>query len=237
MNYLHWPDYFKKNDSASTFLEKSLQLQQEEEIRPYFILTYIRLGDAYAKTGEIDKAYEIWQQGLQYYPDHKDLHDRVNTPKDKIGQAMIDLYNPNNSIGEINTDISVLWVADVPNDLVPLKKNSLKQAGVGGLIKGSKAKIGEEKIGLFAWFMRNLPFLSDKNNSANVDMSLLGIDNEGENRDLASVVANGMITGFLSQFEEETPDQARAKADRLTAYDRPLFFMRAWVWVMQRQQA
>ena len=71
--------------------------------------------------------------------------------------------------------------------------------------------------------MRNLPFLSDKNNSANVDMTLLGIENDAANRDLASVVANGMIMGFLSQFEEESPQQARTKADNLSAYDRPFF--------------
>ena len=223
MNYLHWPDYFKKNDSASKFLEESLALQKQDQIKPYYILTYIRLGDAYAKTGEIDKAYQVWEEGLQNYPDHKDLLDRTQTSKDRIGQAMLDLYNPNNSIGEINTDISVLWEPEIPNDLVPLKKNSLKQGGVGGLITGSKAKLGEEKIGLFSWFMRNLPFLSDKNNSANVDMTLLGIENDAANRGLASVVANGMIMGFLSQFEEETPQQARTKADDLSAYDRPFF--------------
>jgi len=223
MNYLHWPDYFKKNDSASKYLEDSLGLQRKGDFRPYYILTYIRLGDAYAKTGEIDKAYEIWKEGLEYFPTHKDLKDRIATPKSRIAKAMVELYNPNNSIGEINTDISVLWMANVPQELVPLKKNSLKQAGIGGLIKGSKAKLGDGEIGLFAWFMRNLPFLSDKNNSANVDMSLLGIGDDAANRDLASVVANGMIMGFLSQFEDETPSQARTKADGLTAFNRPFF--------------
>ena len=140
MNYLHWPDYFKKNDSASKFLEESLALQKQDQLKPYYILTYIRLGDAYAKTGEIDKAYQVWEEGLEHYSDHKDLVDRVQTSKDKIGQAMLDLYNPNNSIGEINTDISVLWEPEIPNDLVPLKKNSLKQAGVVGFDFWFKSK-------------------------------------------------------------------------------------------------
>ena len=37
MNYLHWPDYFKKNDSASTYLEKSLALQQQGKNQPYYL--------------------------------------------------------------------------------------------------------------------------------------------------------------------------------------------------------
>lgn len=223
MNYLHWPDYFKKNDRAMIYLEKTADLQRNQKTQPYFILTYIRLGDAYAKNGKIDEAYAIWQEGLDVFPNHADLVSRADTPKDKIALAMRELYNPNNSIGEINTDISVLWSENVPVELVPLTKNSLNQAGVGGLLKSSDIEVGDGKIGLFSWFMRNLPFLSDKTKFQNVDMSSLGIGENNATHDLASIVAHGMIMGFLSQFEEETPAQARARADKLSAFHRPFF--------------
>lgn len=222
MNYLHWPDYFKKNDNAMIFLEKSVKLQTRE-VKPFYILTYIRLGDAYAKNGFIDRAYGVWNEGLHAFPDHPDLVDRVNTHKDNIANAIRLLYNPNNSIGEINTDISVLWGEDIPDSLVPLTKNPLRQAGVGGQLKSSEIQVGEGKIGLFSWFMRNLPFLSDKSRFQSVDMSALGIDEEGKNHHLASIVAHGMIMGFLSQFEEESPAEARKRADNLSAFHRPFF--------------
>lgn len=223
MNYLHWPDYFKKNASATDYLEKALSLQTETDFKPYYILTYIRLGDAYAKIGKIDEAYATWEAGLKYFPRHEDLLDRVGTRREKIGNAILQLYNPNNSIGEINTDISVLWLDEVPPYLVPLEKNPLKQAGVGGQLTGSQAKVGQGKIGLFSWFMRNLPFLSDKSHFGNVDMSQLGIDSDGSTHDLASLVAHGMIMGFLSQFEEETAEEVREKADKQSSFYRPFF--------------
>ncbi len=222
MNYLHWPDYFKKNDNAMIYLEKATDLQNKDA-KPFYILTYIRLGDAYAKNGRVDKAYQVWREGLKHFPQHADLVARSQTPKARIGDAIRLLYNPNNSIGEINTDISVLWEPEVPASLVPLDKNPLQQAGVGGQLKGSEIQVGEGKIGLFAWFMRNLPFLSDKSRFKNVDMSALGIESDGKTHDLASIVAHGMIMGFLSQFEEETPEQARRRADKLDAFHRPFF--------------
>lgn len=223
MNYLHWPDYFKKNDFAMIYLEKATDLQSPEDIKPYYILTYIRLGDAYAKNGKIEKAYEVWEEGLKYYPGHQDLVARVGTSKADIADAIRLLYNPNNSIGEINTDISVLWEPQIPASLVPLGKNSLQQAGVGGQLKGSDIQVGKGEIGLFSWFMRNLPFLSDKSRFQSVDMSSLGIGADGETHDLASIVAHGMIMGFLSQFEEESPAEARTRADKLSPFHRPFF--------------
>ncbi len=223
MNYLHWPDYFKKNDQAMIYLEKATDLQDDNDIKPFYILTYIRLGDAYAKNGKFDKAYEMWKAGLKHYSEHQDLITRYNTPRSEIADAIRLLYNPNNSIGEINTDISVLWEAVVPASLVPLGKNSLQQAGVGGQLKGSKIQVGKGKIGLFSWFMRNLPFLSDKSRFQSVDMSALGIGGDAETQDLASIVAHGMIMGFLSQFEEESPQDARKRADKLSPFHRPFF--------------
>lgn len=223
MNYLHWPDYFKKNDNAMIYLEKATALQKDSDTKPFYILTYIRLGDAYAKNGKLDKAYDVWQKGLKYFPGHQDLVTRNETSKENIGEAIRLLYNPNNSIGEINTDISVLWEAEVPVSLVPLASNPLQQAGIGGQLKGSEIQVGKGKIGLFSWFMRNLPFLSDKSKFKSVDMSSLGIGADGDTHDLASIVAHGMIMGFLSQFEEESAMEARRRADKLSAFHRPFF--------------
>lgn len=224
MNYLHWPDYFKKNDEAIAYLEKTLNLQQRlADMKPYYILTYIRLGDAYAKSGRFEDAYRTWHQGLVHYPEHSDLVSRVNTPTTEIADAIQQLYSPNNSIGKINTDIAVLWESQVPDTLVPLTDNALQQPGVGGLIKGAEVNTGVGEIGLFAWFMRNLPFLSDKAKFQNVDMSSLGIAADGKTQDLASIVAHGMIMGFLSQFEEESAVEARAKSEKLDTFYRPFF--------------
>ena len=222
MNYLHWPDYFKKNHNAMVYLEDATKLQTGTELKPYYILTYIRLGDAYAKNGKLEEAYSVWEEGLTRYPDHPDLAMRFSTPRNEIGSAIRLLYNPNNSIGEINTDISVLWESTVPDSLVPLKTIS-KQSNSGIEGNESDESVGKGNIGLFSWFMRNLPVLSDKENFKGVDMTALGIGEDDSTHDLASVVAHEMIMGFMSQFEEETPIQARDRANNLNSFQRPFF--------------
>ena len=41
MNYLHWPEYFEKNDSSIAYFERCIELQDEENPRPLDILPYI----------------------------------------------------------------------------------------------------------------------------------------------------------------------------------------------------
>jgi tetratricopeptide (TPR) repeat protein len=223
MNYLHWPDYFKKTEGALGYFEKCMQIQQSLPRRPQYLLTYLRMGDALVRGGQKDQAYRVWREGLEKFPKHADLTDRVSTPPDRIETAIRELYNPNNSIGAIDTDISILWASTVPASAVPLKRNALRQAGVGGQLRGADAQLDKSQINLFAWFTRNLPYLSDRGSISKADMSLLGVERGAGLEGRVNAIAFGMINGFMAQLEGESVEQLRAKAKAVDSFTRPFF--------------
>lgn len=221
MNYLHWPDYFKKNESALSFLEKCLELQKGTKPRPYYLLAYLRLGDAYARSGEIDKAFDTWREGLKLYPDHPDLVARLQTPHDRIQAAVNDYYNPNQSIGAIDTDVSVLWATQVPKSAVPIKRADTRR-GTGGQLSTASG-LSESDIGLFSWFLRNLPYLSDREHYGKVDLSALGVAAGEEATRPVNQIAHGMIQGFLAVMNDDTPEKIAQRTQEMDPFDRPFF--------------
>jgi tetratricopeptide (TPR) repeat protein len=223
MNYLHWPDYFKKTEGALGYFEKCMQIQAGKPVRPQYLLTYLRMGDALVRGGEIDRAYQTWQEGLEKFPEHPDLLDRIRMPRDQIDDAIRNLYNPNNSIGAIDTNIEILWASQVPEKAVPLQRNALKQAGVGGQLRGSENGPEQSQVGLFSWFTRNLPLLSDRNTIARVDMSALGVERGSGLQSRVNSIAYGMITGFMAEMEGDPAAELRTKAAAVDSFTRPFF--------------
>jgi tetratricopeptide (TPR) repeat protein len=223
MNYLHWPDYFKKTEGALGYFEKCMQLQQGKRLEPKYLLTYLRMGDALVRSGEIDRAYAVWGQGNALFPRHPDLRARLDTPHEKIAQAIRDLYNPNNSIGAINTDISILWAKSVPAAAVPLHAMDAKQGGVGGQLRTASATPAAAEADLFSWFTRNLPYLSEKNSYSKVDMSPLGVHSNDAMNDRVNAIAHGMISGFLAELEGDESSALQAKDRDEDPFTRPFF--------------
>jgi len=223
MNYLHWPDYFKKTEGALGYFEKCMQLQQGKRLEPKYLLTYLRMGDALVRSGEIDRAYEVWTRGNELFPRHPDLRARLDTPHDQIAQAIRDLYNPNNSIGAINTDISILWAKSVPSAAVPLHALDTKQGGVGGQLRAASAPPAAAEADLFSWFTRNLPYLSEKSAYSKVDMSPLGVRSNEVMNDRVNAIAHGMISGFLAELEGDESSALQAKDRDEDPFTRPFF--------------
>lgn len=223
MNYLHWPDYFRKNGSAAEFFEKCIELQKNLPQHPSHILPYIRLGDVYAKSEEPDKALAVWKEGLALFPDHKDLTDRLKLKENQVTQTVLALYNPNNSIGAIDTDISILWATEMVERACPLYANTTQdRLAMQGQLASSKG-LTESELGLFAWFHKNLPFLSDKRFITFVDMSPLGIKQNNDEQADVNTIAYGMILGFMSEFQDESAAQIRASADTMSGFFRPFY--------------
>ncbi|MGB0659825.1 MAG: DUF1702 family protein [Mangrovicoccus sp.] len=216
MNYLHWPDYFEKNDSSMSYFEKAVELQDADAPLPLDMLSYVRLGDAYAKAGMIDEAFATWEAGKDVFGDYADLEERLEIAPAKIKDAVTEAYNPNNSIGEINTDISILWSETLPDSLFALETGrhfSSYTQGVGG----QKAAEGNEDESLFVWFQKNLPFLLKRESAETLDMTYLG---ENVN-DVAGVIAFDMIQGFMTQVLDKPAEEVMAELEGSTPYDRP----------------
>lgn len=223
MNYLHWPDYFKKTEGALGYFEKCMQIQQGKPVKPQYLLTYLRMGDALVRGGDVERAYETWRAGAKLFPGHADLLDRLDTPRERIEAAVRELYNPNNSIGAIDTDISILWIARVPQHVVPMHRELPRQAGVGGQLQAAAAALDASQVNLFSWFTRNLPYLSDRGTLSKVDMSALGVQRGSHLESRVNAIAHGMISGFMAELEGESVDTLRAKSAALDSFTRPFF--------------
>lgn len=220
MNYLYWPEYFEKNDDSMRFFEKCMELQAKQPQLPHFVLTPIRLGDAYAKVGQVEKARAAWRRGLEAFPGFADLTSRLALSDADTVSIIKEMYNPNNSIGDINTDVSILWAATLPASTLPLKQIAIANGarGIGGQFVAETQDPTDARY--FAWFKRNLPLLMHRADAARVDMRGLGVADPGDTRG-AALIANDMVRGFMTQFAEEDPATTKDMLDHAAMFDRP----------------
>lgn len=107
MNYLHWPAFFGKQKLAIEGFRKCLALQAGKAPRPYFVLPYLRLGDAYVRNDQVEEAQKVWEEGLALFPGHPELAERLSQGpkiKDYIN-GLLGLH----TIKTIDTNLAILW--------------------------------------------------------------------------------------------------------------------------------
>ena len=74
MNHLHWPRALRHSADAARDLERAVSLQAEADApADWHLRTWVALGQAYAKDGEVDKARDAWRRGLGVFPDAEEL--------------------------------------------------------------------------------------------------------------------------------------------------------------------
>lgn len=223
MNYLHWPDYFEKNDSSIAYFEKAIELQEARGQRPSDILAYVRLGDALAKADQPEPARAAWQRGSDRLGAHADLDERLEIAVNRLKQSVSDAYNPNNSIGAIDTDISILWAESMPAQVFSLLNpdGPVVVGGVGGQTLPERDDHSE--IRLFNWFRDNLPLLMKRENADRIDMSGIGVTSGQGSGDGVGVIAYNMIQGFMTQFRGDDDASVIQALAAAPDYDRPFF--------------
>ncbi|HZZ58057.1 MAG TPA: hypothetical protein VFE31_09520 [Opitutaceae bacterium] len=64
----HWPAYLGNGPEVITLLTSLVAQQQNLPQQPAFAQSYVILGQAYANSGQPDKAMQTWQQGLARFP-------------------------------------------------------------------------------------------------------------------------------------------------------------------------
>jgi len=80
MNHLHWPRALRHSDDAVEDFKRCIELQDKDPKRdqkPYYLRSYVGLGDAHTKAKQYDDARKAWRQGLELYPESKQLKDRL----------------------------------------------------------------------------------------------------------------------------------------------------------------
>ena len=75
---LYFPKVFGKAKSALADLEEALALQSKRTREPYFVRTYVSLGDAEWKLDNLEKARAIWKDGLAKFPSDPSLESRLS---------------------------------------------------------------------------------------------------------------------------------------------------------------
>jgi len=109
MNNLYWPAWFRRTGKAIDDFERCLEISKKlpsDEIRPYHALAYVALGDALVKSGDIQKARLMWQQGLKINPSGLLLGARLNLTDAELVNYVDEVRDLNNPI---DTDLSFLW--------------------------------------------------------------------------------------------------------------------------------
>ena len=108
MSYLFWPKVFNRTGLGVADLEKALKIQKSEPSRPYHVKTYIGLGDGYWKTGNLEKARAVWQEGLTEFPGNRDLKTRLEQQGDQLKTTIEAGFEPGR---RVDTDLKDLWAS------------------------------------------------------------------------------------------------------------------------------
>ncbi len=106
-SYLFWPKIFNKAPLGVADLEKGLELQRAGPKKPFYVRTFIALGDGYCKIGQMDKAHETWQEGLRQFPDNSQLKARLSLSGDQLITLIENGFDPNK---RVDTDLREIWL-------------------------------------------------------------------------------------------------------------------------------
>ncbi len=109
MNHLYWPRVLGHTADAITDFKRCIELQQPDtpgSAKPYYVLTYIGLGDAHAKAKQYDQARRAWGEGLKRFPESPELKERRLIKQDS---ALGEYIDAKRSLDKpVRTDLSFL---------------------------------------------------------------------------------------------------------------------------------
>jgi tetratricopeptide (TPR) repeat protein len=119
MNHLHWPRKLNHAPHAIVDFQELIAMQQKyppAKQRDYFALAYVCLGDAYVKNREqgfeenIERAAEVWREGLRRYPDSPELKKRLELLQSSTDELIEYIQRLRGLEDPVDTDLSRVWV-------------------------------------------------------------------------------------------------------------------------------
>lgn len=78
ISYSHWPEAFGKGPVAIQEFEILRERHGRDASRPDMAEAYYYLGVQYQKAGRTDMALEVWQEGLETFPDAEALREQMD---------------------------------------------------------------------------------------------------------------------------------------------------------------
>jgi len=77
MNLSQWPDFTGKQPEAIRTFERLVEQQERSSPIPEYAETYYHLGNLYRKSGNSEKALEVFRRGLALHPEDKVLREQI----------------------------------------------------------------------------------------------------------------------------------------------------------------
>ena len=71
------PEFLGMRPEAIRQFEELLEIQKRKAPEPHFADTYFRLGTLYKDAGNVEKARELWSEGLRLFPDNEELKGTI----------------------------------------------------------------------------------------------------------------------------------------------------------------
>ncbi|WP_128895412.1 tetratricopeptide repeat protein [Longirhabdus pacifica] len=116
INNLYWPVGLQRIDQSIQDLEFCVAIARAYEHKPTVLwpMAYTTLGDALVKKGEIEQGIQVWEEGLESYPQYEELQQRVKQQDQALElvaatRGMEQFQRPSQDL----TDISVIWKTDI----------------------------------------------------------------------------------------------------------------------------
>jgi tetratricopeptide (TPR) repeat protein len=87
--YLFWPPIFGRVEAGIADLEQAIAISKKKGDRqPFYARAWAALGDGFWRQENLDRAREVWKQGLSAYPDDPELKARAG----RADRAELDAY-------------------------------------------------------------------------------------------------------------------------------------------------
>jgi tetratricopeptide (TPR) repeat protein len=75
----YWPPQLNKAQEVLDQFRILIQEQETLPAEPQFARSYLRLGEQYQKSGQLDYATQVWQRGASFFPDNAELKNKLSS--------------------------------------------------------------------------------------------------------------------------------------------------------------
>ncbi len=105
--YLHSPQRLSHTSRAIDDFQRCLAKQQKssDPSRPYFVLPFVALGDAYVKNGQLSAARRVWKDALPRFSKDHQLQQRLAMNNESL-TSFVKAARGNS---KVEVDLSILW--------------------------------------------------------------------------------------------------------------------------------
>ena len=107
-SYLYWPAIFGRTQLGIDDLTRAIEMAKETESRPYHGRAWAALGDGYWRLSDPEKATATYREGLELYPEHRELKERAALEGEALDGYLEALFDTNKRVG---THLREIWEA------------------------------------------------------------------------------------------------------------------------------